>query len=179
MPGLDSREFIYRRNCFLSTFLNLIRDYNQSNSPCLSFLTWDIFYFSHRRGGLHLRQTGFYSGSSPAPTVCSVCPAHFLLPIASSLKHDSLIAVGTMRGTVQVLLISIFCCLLCISRLLVLSALNQWLQPLNSFFNDPVQRPTIKLCVVNDVKECRFQWLKLAYKISATDVLRVLCIRLG
>nr|VZI27304.1 unnamed protein product [Spirometra erinaceieuropaei] len=51
---------------------------------------------------LRLRLQGFYTGSSPSPTVCTVCPAHFLLPLSMSFRHQSLIAIGTMRGSVQI-----------------------------------------------------------------------------
>ncbi|KAL5962355.1 WD repeat-containing protein 11, partial [Taenia solium] len=50
---------------------------------------------------LRIRFTGFYSGGS-FPTVCCACPSHFLLPFAAKIKHDSLIAVGTTRGSVQI-----------------------------------------------------------------------------
>nr|CDS15714.1 WD repeat containing protein 11 [Echinococcus granulosus] len=51
---------------------------------------------------LRFRFTGFYCGGSPSPTVCCACPPHFLLPFAAKIKHDSLVAVGTTRGTVQI-----------------------------------------------------------------------------
>ncbi|VDL92677.1 unnamed protein product [Schistocephalus solidus] len=51
---------------------------------------------------LRLRLQGFYTGSSPTPTVCTVCPAHFILPLSMSSRHSSLIAIGTMRGSVQI-----------------------------------------------------------------------------
>ncbi|KAL5111771.1 WD repeat-containing protein 11 [Taenia crassiceps] len=51
---------------------------------------------------LRIRFTGFYSGGSSSPTVCCACPPHFLLPFAGKIKHDSLIAVGTTRGSVQI-----------------------------------------------------------------------------
>ncbi|VDO04110.1 unnamed protein product [Rodentolepis nana] len=51
---------------------------------------------------LRVRFKGFYSGGSPSPTVCSVCPTHFLFPLSEKIKHESLIAVGTSRGTIQI-----------------------------------------------------------------------------
>ncbi|VDL18885.1 unnamed protein product [Hymenolepis diminuta] len=51
---------------------------------------------------LRIRFKGFYSGGSPSPTVCCVCPAHFLFPLSEKIKHESLIAVGTSRGSVQI-----------------------------------------------------------------------------
>nr|CDS35341.2 transmembrane protein 180 [Hymenolepis microstoma] len=51
---------------------------------------------------LRIRFKGFYSGGSPSPTVCCVCPTHFLFPLSEKIKHESLIAVGTSRGSVQI-----------------------------------------------------------------------------
>ncbi|KAM7541298.1 hypothetical protein Aperf_G00000030997 [Anoplocephala perfoliata] len=64
--------------------------------------TLDLGQVKNNTTPLRIRLKGFYSGGSASPTVCCICPAHFLLPVSKKIKHESLIAVGTARGTVQV-----------------------------------------------------------------------------
>uniref|UniRef100_A0A5K3EHR6 WD_REPEATS_REGION domain-containing protein n=2 Tax=Mesocestoides corti TaxID=53468 RepID=A0A5K3EHR6_MESCO len=53
-------------------------------------------------GCLRLRFTGFHTGGCSSASVCCICPSHFLVPPVANTKHNSLIAVGTMRGSVQI-----------------------------------------------------------------------------
>ncbi|CAL8068606.1 unnamed protein product [Calicophoron daubneyi] len=51
---------------------------------------------------LCLQMCSLYTTSKTDPTVCRVCPQHFLRPISSRLGCDSLVAVGNTRGGVQI-----------------------------------------------------------------------------